>query len=212
MPWEPCARDYRSLMPTNLYGPHDNFHPENSHVIPALIRRIHEAMVAGTPEVVIWGTGAPRREFLHVDDLAAACVHVLELDPSIYRQITCPMMSHINVGSGVDCTIRELAETIARVIGFSGRLQFDSTKPDGTPRKLLDITKTSHWAGNRESGWKRGCEVPMDGFCKTRRVTGNEQYVLLSYPTGQRSTRNYLPLGVSALAETGALILLRDVE
>jgi GDP-L-fucose synthase len=135
------GRDYRSVMPTNLYGPHDNFHPDNSHVIPALLRRFHEAVQRGDEEVVIWGSGKPMREFLHVDDMAAASVHVMELDESIYRDNTQPMLSHINVGTGVDCTIRELAETIARVTGFAGRLTFDATKPDGTPRKLMDVSR-----------------------------------------------------------------------
>lgn len=135
------GRDYRSVMPTNLYGPNDNFHPENSHVIPALIRRFHEAVQAGDPEVVIWGSGKPMREFLHVDDMADASVHVMNLEASSYQANTQPMLSHINVGTGVDCTIRELAETIARVTGFEGRLVFDSSKPDGTPRKLMDVSR-----------------------------------------------------------------------
>ncbi|MGG6262459.1 GDP-L-fucose synthase [Stutzerimonas stutzeri] len=135
------GHDYRSVMPTNLYGPHDNYHPENSHVIPALLRRFHEAVQRGDEEVVIWGSGTPMREFLHVDDMAAACVHVMELDEVLYRDNTQPMLSHINVGTGVDCTIRELAETIAKVTGFSGRLTFDATKPDGTPRKLMDVSR-----------------------------------------------------------------------
>jgi GDP-L-fucose synthase len=134
-------RDYRSVMPTNLYGPGDNYHPENSHVIPALLRRFHEAVRQQAPEVVIWGSGTPMREFLHVDDMAAATVHVMNLDVATYQAHTQPMLSHINVGTGIDCTIRELAETIARVTGFTGRLTFDTTKPDGTPRKLLDVSK-----------------------------------------------------------------------
>ena len=133
--------DYRSVMPTNLYGPNDNFHPENSHVIPALIRRFHEAVQGGDDEVVIWGSGRPMREFLHVDDMAAASVHVMELDQATYRDETQPMCSHINVGTGIDCTIRELAETIARVTGFRGRLVFDASRPDGTPRKLMDVSR-----------------------------------------------------------------------
>ena len=133
------SRDYRSVMPTNLYGPHDNFHPENSHVIPALLRRFHEAVQRGDAEVVIWGSGTPMREFLHVDDMAAASVHVMELDSASLNAHTAPMLSHINVGTGQDCSIRELAETVARVTGFQGRLIFDSSKPDGTPRKLMDV-------------------------------------------------------------------------
>ncbi|MDT4795529.1 GDP-L-fucose synthase [compost metagenome] len=135
------GRDYRSVMPTNLYGPHDNYHQENSHVIPALLRRFHEAVQRGDEEVVIWGSGTPMREFLHVDDMAAASVHVMELDGETYRANTQPMLSHINVGTGVDCTIRELAETIAKVTGFNGRLSFDASKPDGTPRKLMDVSR-----------------------------------------------------------------------
>jgi len=134
-------RDYRSVMPTNLYGPHDNYHPENSHVIPALVRRFHEATQRGDEEVVIWGSGTPMREFLHVDDMAAACLHVMELDRETYEAHTEPMLSHINVGTGQDCTIRELAETLASVTGFQGRLSFDATKPDGTPRKLMDVSR-----------------------------------------------------------------------
>ncbi|MNZ89710.1 GDP-L-fucose synthase [compost metagenome] len=137
-------------MPTNLYGPHDNYHPENSHVIPALLRRFHEAVQRGDEEVVIWGSGKPMREFLHVDDMAAASVHVMELDEAIYHDNTQPMLSHINVGTGVDCTIRELAETVARVTGFSGQLTFDASKPDGTPRKLMDVSRL------KALGWQAG--------------------------------------------------------
>lgn len=135
------GRDYRSVMPTNLYGPNDNFHPENSHVVPALLKRFHEATQRGDDEVVIWGSGKPQREFLHVDDMAAASVHVMELDDATYQAHTQPMLSHINVGTGVDCSIRELAETIARVTEYQGRLIFDSSKPDGTPRKLMDVSR-----------------------------------------------------------------------
>lgn len=135
------GRDYRSVMPTNLYGPNDNFHPENSHVIPALIRRFHEAAQSDASEVVVWGSGKPMREFLHVDDMAAASVHVMELDADLYQAHTEPMLSHINVGTGVDCTIRELAETVARVTGFQGHLVWDDSKPDGTPRKLMDVSR-----------------------------------------------------------------------
>ena len=135
------GRDYRSVMPTNLYGPHDNYHPENSHVIPALLGRFHAAVQRGDAQVVIWGSGTPMREFLHVDDMAAACVHVMELAPDTYRAHTQPMLSHVNVGTGVDCTIQELAETLARVTGFAGQMVFDASKPDGTPRKLLDVSR-----------------------------------------------------------------------
>ncbi|MBE4582239.1 GDP-L-fucose synthase [Vibrio navarrensis] len=135
------GRDYRSVMPTNLYGENDNFHPENSHVIPALMRRFHEAKLRGDAEVVVWGTGTPMREFLYVDDMAAASVHVMELDNQTYQAKTEPMLSHINVGTGVDCTIREMAETMAKVVGFEGKVVFDSSKPDGTPRKLMDVSR-----------------------------------------------------------------------
>jgi GDP-L-fucose synthase len=135
------GRDYRSVMPTNLYGPGDNFHATNSHVIPALLRRFHEAVQADAPEVTIWGSGTPMREFLHVDDMAAASLHVMGLPLAVYQQHTQPMLSHINVGTGVDCTIRELAETIARVTGYRGQLVWDASKPDGTPRKLMDVSR-----------------------------------------------------------------------
>lgn len=135
------GRDYRSVMPTNLYGPHDNYHPENSHVIPALLRRFHEAVKDKAEVVTIWGSGTPMREFLHVDDMAAASIHVMELDDETFKANTQPMLSHINVGTGIDCTIRELAETVAKVTGFTGRLEFDAAKPDGTPRKLMDVSR-----------------------------------------------------------------------
>lgn len=135
------GRDYRSVMPTNLYGENDNFHPQNSHVIPAMMRRFHEAKQAGDKQVVVWGSGKPMREFLHVNDMAAASVHVMNLASDIYQANTQPMLSHINVGTGVDCTIRELAETMQKVVGFEGELVFDTTKPDGTPRKLMDVSR-----------------------------------------------------------------------
>ena len=133
--------DYRSVMPTNLYGPGDTFHPENSHVLPALIRRFHQAVQDGAEEVVIWGSGQPRREFLHVDDMAEASLFVLDLPPEVYRAQTQPMLSHINVGSGTDVTIADLARMIADVAGYKGRLRFDVTKPDGTMRKLMDVSR-----------------------------------------------------------------------
>ena len=142
------GRDYRSVMPTNLYGPHDNYHPENSHVIPALLRRFHEAVKENAEVVTIWGSGTPMREFLHVDDMAAASIHVMELDAENFKANTQPMLSHINVGTGLDCTIRELAETVAKVTGFAGRLEFDATKPDGTPRKLMEVSRLAGL------GWK----------------------------------------------------------
>lgn len=133
--------DYRSVMPTNLYGPGDNYHPENSHVIPALIRRFHEAKVANAPEVVIWGTGTPRREFLYVDDMAAASVFVMELDKGIYDSQTESMQSHLNVGYGSDVTISQLATAVASATGYQGKISFDSSKPDGAPRKWMDSNR-----------------------------------------------------------------------
>jgi GDP-L-fucose synthase len=133
--------DYRSVMPTNLYGQNDNFHLDNSHVIPAMIRKFHDAKVANAASVTLWGTGTAMREFLHVDDMAAASLHVLNLDVEEYRARTQPMLSHLNVGTGVDVTIRELAELIQKVVGFAGEIDWDSSKPDGTPRKLMDISK-----------------------------------------------------------------------
>jgi GDP-L-fucose synthase len=140
--------DYRSVMPTNLYGPGDNYHPENSHVIPALIRRFHEAKINKAPEVVIWGTGRPRREFLYVDDMAVASVFVMELDKKTYDQQTEPMQSHINVGFGGDVTIAELAKAVGQAIGYEGAISFDTSKPDGTPRKWMDSSKLN------KLGWR----------------------------------------------------------
>lgn len=150
------GRDYRSVMPTNLYGPNDNFHPENSHVIPALLRRFHEASQRGDEQVTIWGSGKPMREFLHVDDMAAASVHVMELEADAYQAHTQPMLSHINVGTGVDCSIRELAETIARVTEFQGELRFDSSKPDGTMRKLMDVSRLKALGWQASIGLEQG--------------------------------------------------------
>ena len=145
--------DYRSVMPTNLYGPGDNYHPENSHVIPALIRRFHEAKVNNASKVAIWGTGTPKREFLYVDDMAAACVHVMNLDKGTYDQNTQPILSHINVGCGEDVTIREVAETIGKTVGYQGEITFDTTKPDGTPRKLMDSSRLN------QLGWRAQVEL-----------------------------------------------------
>jgi len=156
--------DYRSVMPTNLYGPGDNYHPENSHVIPALIRRFHEAKVSQAPSVAIWGTGTPRREFLYVDDMAAASLHVMNLPLSTYSQHTQPMLSHINVGCGHDITIRELAETIARVIGYAGYIAFDSGKPDGTPRKLMNSTRLNALGWQAQVGLEAGLERAYHDF------------------------------------------------
>lgn len=159
------GRDYRSVMPTNLYGPNDNFHPENSHVIPALMRRFHEAVQQGAEEVTVWGSGKPMREFLHVDDMAAACVFVMNLDEATYRAHTQPMLSHINVGTGADCSIRELAETMARVTGFSGRIVFDTSKPDGTPRKLLDVSRLKALGWQASIDLETGLRETYAWFC-----------------------------------------------
>jgi len=152
--------DFRSVMPTNLYGPNDNFHPENSHVIPALMRRFHEAKVNNDAEVIVWGTGNAMREFLYVDDMAEASLFVLELDEQTYQANTRPMLSHINVGTGKDVTIREMAETMKEVVGFKGNLTFDTTKPDGSPRKLIDVSRLSNM------GWKYSINLE-DGLKKT---------------------------------------------
>jgi len=145
--------DYRSVMPTNLYGAGDNFHPENSHVIPALIRRIHEAKITNSKAVTIWGTGKVKREFLHVDDMANACVYIMELDYPRYAENTEAMLSHINIGTGIDVSIAELAELIKKVIGFRGELVFDTTKPDGPIRKLLDVSRLTNM------GWEAKIEL-----------------------------------------------------
>lgn len=145
--------DYRSVMPTNLYGPGDNYHSENSHVIPALIKRFHDAKINQLPEVVIWGTGEPRREFLYVDDMASASVFVMELNKKVYDEHTTPMQSHLNVGFGSDITISELANEISNVIGFSGRIVFDATKPDGAPRKWMDSGRLNNL------GWKPSVDI-----------------------------------------------------
>jgi GDP-L-fucose synthase len=156
--------DYRSVMPTNLYGPGDNYHPENSHVIPALIRRFHEAKVNQTPVVTIWGSGKPFREFLYVDDMASASVYVMNLDKDIYDQHTSPMQSHINVGFGSDITIAELARTVGKVIGYSGNIDFDTTKPDGTPRKLMDSSRLNALGWQATVAFEAGLQVAYQDF------------------------------------------------
>lgn len=156
--------DYRSMMPTNLYGPGDNYHPENSHVIPALIRRFHEAKVSNAPSVTIWGTGTPMREFLYVDDMAAACVHVMNLDKATYDQHTQPMLSHINVGCGYDITIREVAEAIGKTVGYQGQIAFDPSKPDGTPRKLMDSTRLNALGWQARVGLEAGLKMAYEDF------------------------------------------------
>ena len=156
--------DYRSVMPTNLYGPGDNYHPENSHVIPALIRRFHEAKVNNAPEVVIWGTGTPRREFLYVDDMAAASVFVMGLDKKIYDQHTEPMQGHINVGYASDVTIKDLASAIADVIGYKGSIKFDMSKLDGSPKKLLDSSLLKFLGWSASVNLKEGLQITYQAF------------------------------------------------
>ena len=158
--------DYRSVMPTNLYGPGDNYHPNNSHVIPALIRRFHEAKAKQLTNVTVWGTGNPRREFLYVDDMASACVHVMNLSRATFMEQTQPMLSHINVGFGDDITIRELAETVARVIGYSGDIAFDSEKPDGAPRKLMDGARLNGLGWRAQVALTDGLESTYQDFLK----------------------------------------------
>jgi len=150
--------DFRSVMPTNLYGINDNFHPENSHVIPALMRRFHEAKINNDAEVSVWGSGNAMREFLYVDDMAQASLFVLNLDEKTYQANTKPMLSHINVGTGVDVTIREMAATMKQVIGFKGKLTFDTTKPDGTPRKLIEVSRLSKMGWTYSVDLKNGLE------------------------------------------------------
>ncbi len=156
--------DYRSVMPTNLYGPGDNYHAENSHVIPALIRRFHEAKLANAKSVSIWGTGTPRREFLYVDDMAAASVHVMQLPKALYDQHTTPMQSHINVGSGSDVTIAEVARTIAQTVGYEGDIEFDTSKPDGALRKWMDSSRLNALGWKAEVDLHQGLEAAYQDF------------------------------------------------
>jgi GDP-L-fucose synthase len=156
--------DYRSVMPTNLYGPGDNYHPENSHVIPALIRRFHEAKVLNKPDVIIWGTGTPKREFLYVDDMAAASVHVMNLNKQIYESHTEPMQSHINVGYGDDVTIKELAEAVGKAVGYTRNITFDTTKPDGSPRKWMDSSRLNSLGWKPQVDLKVGLEKAYQDF------------------------------------------------
>jgi GDP-L-fucose synthase len=158
--------DYRSVMPTNLYGPGDNYHPENSHVIPALIRRFHEAKINNAPTVTIWGTGTPRREFLYVDDMARACVYVMNLPKSTYDQYTEPMCSHINVGSGSDITIGELAQTIQSVVGYAGQITFDAQRPDGSPQKLMDNGRLNNLGWQPQVGQEDGLALAYEDFLR----------------------------------------------
>ncbi len=156
--------DYRSVMPTNLYGPGDNYHPENSHVIPALIRRFHEARVNAAPTVSIWGSGEPRREFLYVDDMARASVHVMNLQPAVYEANTQPMLSHINVGADTDITIADLAELIGEVVGYRGHIEFDRSKPDGAPRKLMDSGRIKKLGWSPSVGLRDGLQLAYENF------------------------------------------------
>jgi GDP-L-fucose synthase len=160
------GRDYRSVMPTNLYGPGDNYHPDNSHVIPALIRRFHEAKVNGLPEVAIWGTGTPRREFLYVDDMAAASVFVMQLPLDVYQSQTKPMQSHINVGYGSDVTIAEVAQAVAQAVGYSGAVTFDASKPDGAPRKWMDSSKLNALGWTAKTSLSVGLAKAYEDFLR----------------------------------------------
>ncbi len=158
--------DYRTVMPTNLYGPGDNYHPENSHVIPALIRRFHEAKVTNAPEVVIWGTGFQRREFLYVDDMAKASIFVMELDKIQYDEVTSPMQSFLNVGFGADITITELAATIAKVANYQGKILFDSTKPDGPSQKWVSSSRLNQLGWKAQQDLQSGLKKTYIDFCK----------------------------------------------
>lgn len=162
------GRNYRSVMPTNLYGENDNFHPQNSHVIPALLRRFHEAKLNGDSRVVAWGSGKPMREFLHVDDMAAASIYVMNLAQEVYLENTQEMLSHINVGTGVDCTIRELVETVAKVVGFDGEIEFDTTKPDGTPRKLMDVSRLKSLGWEAKTSLEDGLTMTYQWFLENQ--------------------------------------------
>ena len=161
--------DYRSVMPTNLYGPGDNYHSENSHVIPGLLRRFHEAKQSAAPEVLIWGTGAPMREFLYVDDMAEACLHVMELSSEAYSRITQPMLSHVNIGTGEDLSIRDLATMIRDIVGYQGRISFDTSKPDGTPRKLMDVGRLHSLGWRAKIGLREGLALAYADFLTATR-------------------------------------------
>jgi GDP-L-fucose synthase len=164
--------DYRSVMPTNLYGPGDNYHPENSHVIPALIRRFHEAKIKNAPNVTIWGTGTSKREFLYVEDMAAACLHVMSLDKAAYDNHTRPMVSHINVGCGQEITIRQLAEAIRKTVGYQGEIMFDPSKPDGSPRKLMDSSRINSLGWKSQVGLEIGLHITYQYFLKNQLIDG----------------------------------------
>ncbi|MFW1677442.1 GDP-L-fucose synthase [Pontibacter sp. JAM-7] len=158
------GRDYRSVMPTNLYGTHDNFHPDNSHVIPAMMSRFHFAKLAREPSVAVWGSGKPRREFLHVDEMASACAHVMALSNEVYSSHTEPMQSHINIGSGLDYSILELAHLMAEVVEYPGEIVFDTSKPDGTPRKLLDVSRLNALGWSAQKSLQQGLLETYEWF------------------------------------------------
>lgn len=160
--------DYRSVMPTNLYGPHDNFHPTNSHVVPALIGRFHAAKLQNAAEVVVWGTGAPLRELLHVDDMAEACLHVMNLEHSVWSSHVDPRLSHLNIGTGEDHSIRQIAEEVARTVGFTGRIVFDTSKPDGAPRKLMSVSKIQALGWKSSISLKAGLKNAYEWFLENR--------------------------------------------
>ncbi len=162
--------DYRCVMPTNLYGPGDNYHPENSHVIPGLIRRFHEAKLCKASTVTVWGTGAPRREFLYVDDMAAACVHVMNLDQATYASHSAPMLGHINVGYGSDITIRDLAATICKTVGYEGKILFDPEKPDGSPRKMMDSSRLNALGWQATTDLESGLKLAYLDYLKVART------------------------------------------
>ncbi|NEX22708.1 GDP-L-fucose synthase [Thiorhodococcus mannitoliphagus] len=162
--------DFRSVMPTNLYGPGDNFDLENSHVIPALLRKLHQAKETQSPSVTIWGTGTPRREFLHVDDMAEACLHVMGLPLETLQAHTQPMLSHINIGAGTDVSIRELAETIAEIVGFEGELRYDTSKPDGTPQKLMDVSRLKALGWQARTGLREGLQQTYAWFLENQQT------------------------------------------
>jgi len=165
--------DYRSVMPTNLYGPGDNYHPENSHVIPALVRRFHEAKINNKEKVIVWGSGKPKREFLFVDDMASASVHVMNLDKLTYNQNTHEMCSHINVGAGKDLTIGELAKMLKKVIGFDGDIEFDSSKPDGSPRKLMDSSRLNSLGWTPKFELEEGLTLTYENYVKELKNSKN---------------------------------------
>ena len=162
--------DYRSVMPTNLYGTGDNYHPENSHVIPALIHRFHDAKARGLEQILIWGTGTPKREFLNVDDMASACIHVMNLPASEIARVTRSMLSHINVGSGEEVSIKELAQLVGRVVGYRGRIEFDPAKPDGAPRKLLDSSQLNSLGWRPRIGLEEGLTTAYQDYLKRKTI------------------------------------------